>query len=249
MRNLMSQLRMAHSVKNLIHLIYFPSPMRYFRISMILRIVFLALLLSTVAACVTTQPAISPGPSSSLQAGRETGAETGNPPPCNLPPLIMPATPEKLPGYTELDSSTGMHVTGTMQQIDQEHYRLEVTGKVNRRLSLSYDELRCMPRTEARPTLICPGFFEDVATWAGTPLKYILELAAVQTDATGIRLIGADQYSASMSLEAAGSGGSFLAYEWEGKALPRLHGFPLRAIFPGSEGNQWVKWLTKIEVY
>jgi sulfane dehydrogenase subunit SoxC len=41
----------------------------------------------------------------------------------------------------------------------------------------------------------------------------------------------------------------FLAYEWEGKALPALHGFPVRAVFPGLEGNQWVKWLTKIEVY
>jgi DMSO/TMAO reductase YedYZ molybdopterin-dependent catalytic subunit len=216
---------------------------------MVLRIVFLGLLLSTVVACVTAQPAISPGPSSSREAVGETGVEMGNHPPCVLPPLIMPSTPEKLPGYTELDSSTGLHVTGTMQLIDQTRYRLEVAGKANRSLTLSYDELRCMPRTEARLTLICPGFFEDVATWAGTPLEYILELAQVQTDAIGIRLIGADQYSTSMSLEAARSAGSFLAYEWEGKALPRLHGFPLRAIFPGSEGNQWVKWLVRIEVY
>ena len=116
-------------------------------------------------------------------------------------------------------------------------------------LSLTYDELRCMPRTEARPKLVCPGFFEDTATWAGTPLTFVLQLAKVQRDATGVRLIGADHYSASMSLEVAGSGENFLAYEWEGKALPRLHGFPVRAIFPGSEGNRWVKWLTKIEVY
>jgi DMSO/TMAO reductase YedYZ molybdopterin-dependent catalytic subunit len=42
---------------------------------------------------------------------------------------------------------------------------------------------------------------------------------------------------------------NFLAYEWEGKALPRLHGFPVRAIFPSLEGNQWVKWVVKIEVF
>ncbi len=216
---------------------------------MVLRIVLLGLILSIVATCVTAQPATSPVPSSSREAVGETGAEMGNHPPCVLPPLIMPATPEKLPGYAELDKSTGLHVTGTMQLIDQKRYRLEVTGKVNHPLSLSYDELRCMPRTEARLTLICPGVFEDVATWAGTPLKYILELAQVQPDATGINLVGADQYSAPMSLKAASSAASFLAYEWERKALPRLHGFPLRAIFPGSEGNQWVKWLVRIEVY
>ena len=165
--------------------LYIPPLTHYSTDSMVLRIVFLSLLLSAVVACVTTQPATSPVLSSPREALGETGAETGNHPPCVLPPLIIPATPETLPGYTELDSSTGLHVTGTMQLIDQTRYRLEVTGKVNRRLSLSYDELRCMPRTEARLTLICPGFFEDVATWAGTPLQYILELAQVQPDATG----------------------------------------------------------------
>ena len=216
---------------------------------MVLRIVFLGLLLSAVVACVTAPPATSPVSLSSREALGETGAEMGNHPPCVLPPLMMPATPENLPGYTDLDSGTGLHVTGTLQVIDQKRYRLEVTGKVNRQLSLSYDELRCMPRTEARLNLICPGFFEDVATWAGTPLKYILELAQVQPDATGFNLISADQYSAPISLKSDSLAGSFLAYEWEGKALPRLHGFPLRAIFPGSEGAQWVKWLVRIEVY
>jgi DMSO/TMAO reductase YedYZ molybdopterin-dependent catalytic subunit len=216
---------------------------------MILRIVFLGLLLSVVVACVTVPPATLPVLLSSHEAVGETGAESGNHSPCVLPPLIIPTTPETLPGYAELDSSTGLHVTGTMQSIDQKLYRLEVTGKVNRQLSLSYDELRCMPRIEDRPTLICPGFFEDVATWAGTPLKYILELAQVQPDATGFNLISADQYSAPISLKSDSLAGSFLAYEWEGKALPQLHGFPLRAIFPGSEGAQWVKWLVRIEVY
>ena len=168
---------------------------------------------------------------------------------CVLPQLAMPPMPAKIPGYTELDPTTGLHVTGTMQQIDLAGYRLEVTGKVSNPLSLTYDQLRCMPRTEARPTLVCPGFFADTATWAGTPLKSVLHMAKVRADATGVRLIGADHYSTSMSLEAAGSRENFLAYEWEGKALPALHGFPLRAVFPGSEGNQWVKWLVKIEVY
>lgn len=227
----------------------FPQLCIIFQNSMVLRIVFLSLILSAVVACAAIQPATSPVPSSSREAAGEIGTETINHPPCVLPPFTIPATPATLPDYAELDSSTGLHVTGTMQTIDQTRYRLEVTGKVNRQLSLSYDELRCMPRIEARLTLDCPGFFEDVATWAGTPLKYIFELAQVQPDATGFNLISADQYTAPISLKSDSLAGSFLAYEWEGKALPRLHGFPLRAIFPGAEGLQWVKWLVRIEVY
>ncbi|HVN96396.1 MAG TPA: molybdopterin-dependent oxidoreductase [Syntrophorhabdaceae bacterium] len=168
---------------------------------------------------------------------------------CVVPPLVMPPTPAKIPEYAELDTTTGLHVTGTMQQIDLTTYRLEVTGTVDSPLKLAYDELRCMPRIEARLKLVCPEFFEDTATWAGASLKSVLQMAKVKTGATGIRLFGADGYSVMVPINAAMSDGTFLAYEWEGKALPALHGFPLRAVFPGSEGLEWVKWLIKIEVY
>jgi DMSO/TMAO reductase YedYZ molybdopterin-dependent catalytic subunit len=168
---------------------------------------------------------------------------------CVLAPPVVPPTPAKIPGYAQLDPSTGLHVTGTLKEIDVTHYRLEVVGKVSRPLSLTFDELRCMPRVQARPTLICPGFFTDVATWAGTSLKHIVDLAGPQQGATGVRLTGADNYSVSRTLSDATAPANFLAYEWEGKALPRLHGFPVRAIFPSLEGNQWVKWVVKIEVF
>jgi DMSO/TMAO reductase YedYZ molybdopterin-dependent catalytic subunit len=41
---------------------------------------------------------------------------------------------------------------------------------------------------------------------------------------------------------------NFLAYEWEGEPLPRLHGFPLRVVIPSAQGNQWTKWLVEIRV-
>ena len=167
---------------------------------------------------------------------------------CLLAPLAMPPTPKEIPGYAQLDTTTGLHVTGTMKEIDVTQYRLEVIGKVARPLRLTYEEIRCMPRIEARPTLVCPGFFTDVATWAGTPLKYIVDLAGPQEGAKKLRLTGADDHSATLSLQEATMPGNFLAYEWEGKALPRLHGFPIRAVFPGRDGNQWVKWVIKIEL-
>ncbi len=114
------------------------------------------LLLIAVAACAGFAVAACAG---------ETVSE-GHRASCVLPQLAAPPTPAEIPGYTELDPTTGLHVTGTMQLIDVAGYRLEVTGKVNNPLSLTYDELRCMPRTAARPKLLCPGFFEDTASWA-----------------------------------------------------------------------------------
>jgi DMSO/TMAO reductase YedYZ molybdopterin-dependent catalytic subunit len=168
--------------------------------------------------------------------------------PCTLSPIVVPTLPDKIPGYTELDPETQLHVTGRAQVIDLESYYLEIRGKVTQPLKLKYDDLRCMPDIEARPTLVCPGFFEDTATWAGASLKYVLELAGVQKEASGVRLVSVDGYSASVSLEEALSEKNFLAYELEGKPIPILHGFPMRAIFPELSGNRWVKWLVRIEV-
>lgn len=167
---------------------------------------------------------------------------------CRPRPVVVPTLPAVIPGYIELDESTGLHITGSYKIINTEIWRLRVTGKVDTPLELSYDDLRCMPRIESLTTIVCRGNFEDSATWAGVPLVYILELAGVQEDATQITLSGADGYSATVLLKDALSELNFLAYEWEGQAVPILHGFPLRAAFPALPGYTWVKWLLEIEV-
>jgi DMSO/TMAO reductase YedYZ molybdopterin-dependent catalytic subunit len=130
----------------------------------------------------------------------------------------------------ELDPETGLHMTGLMQWIDLATYRLKVTGLIDRPLSLTYDELRCMPQVTDNPDLVCPGVFTDHATWTGVSIKYILELAGIQQGATKLTLVSADGYEVNLPLETANADKNFLAYEVNGKILPVLHGFPLRAV-------------------
>ena len=213
------------------------------------------LVLLLITGCQTTQaseastPVATATPEAAAEASAATPPTGANLAPCTLEPIVVPTLPDEIPGYTQKDPATGLHVTGKAQEIDLESYQLEVTGEVNHSLSLRYDDLRCMPKIEARPTLICPGFFRDIATWAGVPLKHVLELAGVQEGASGIKLISADGYSSSVPLSEALSEQNYLAYELEGEPVPILHGFPIRAIFPELQGNKWAKWLVKIEVY
>ena len=204
--------------------------------------------------CIACAPApgevIIPLPSpTGLPESIPVHAEPGVVVPCILPTVITPMPPAETPGLAEVDPSTGLHVTGKAQTIDLASYRLEIGGLVNYPLKLSYDDLRCMPKIEVQTTIVCKGNFEDTAVWTGASLQYILELVGVQPQAENIRLFGADGYSPSISLTDAMSGRSFLAYEWEKQPVPILHGFPVRAAFPGLLGANWVKWLIKIEVY
>ena len=167
---------------------------------------------------------------------------------CSPAPVTQPVMPESIPGYTEIDPLTGLHMTGTPTLIDVRSWRLEVTGNVDHPLSLTYDDLRCLSRVEAAAEMICPGFFVDHATWAGAPISEILGLAGIRAGASKIGLIAVDGYSSRIELSDEVLANGFLAYELEGETLPVLHGFPVRAVFPGKEGNTWVKWLVGIEV-
>jgi len=187
-------------------------------------------------------PTVTPSP-------RPANQVSASPTPCVLPVVVVPTIPVEIPGYTQLDRSTGLHMTGTPQQIDPAIYHLKVTGKVKNPLSLGYDDLRCMPKVEVHCKLVCPETFVDEATWAGVPLDYVLELAGMQGGAEGIKLTSADGYSVSISMLELDSKDNLLAYEWEGEPLPILHGFPVRAVFPELVGGRWVKWLVEIEVY
>ena len=184
-------------------------------------------------------------PSLPMPTATTTVADSGNP--CGLPPIVVP-TPAHDPGYTRLDPSTDLHVTGKMQLLDLVSYRLRVTGRVERPLELTYDEIRCLPKVQASPELVCPGFFVDNATWAGVPIADVLDLAGLQEGVELVRFVSADGYSTSLTLEQALDRANFLAYEWEGQPLPRLHGFPLRVVIPGAQGNQWTKWVVEIVV-
>lgn len=167
---------------------------------------------------------------------------------CGKPPVIVPTLPAFIPEEFELDPSTNLHKSGTPQLIDVNAYTLEITGLVDQPLSLTYDQLLCMPKVTDTVTLVCPQTFIDNAEWSGVRLAYILKLAGVQEGATNVRMRGADGYYANISLEDAMRPESFLAYEWEGEPLPIMHGFPLRAVLPDIYGSQWVKWLLEIEI-
>jgi len=172
-------------------------------------------------------------------------------PDCRPAPIKVPKMPAVIPEYMQLDRETGLHMTGTPQEIDLKSYRLLVTGQVEKPLSLQYDELRCLPKVTAAPPLKCSGIFEDwvdTATWSGVTIAEVLNLARPLPEAKTITMVSADGYKVTVDLDTAMKPDNYLAYELEGQPLPVLHGFPLRSVFPAKEGSNWVKWLVEISV-
>ena len=86
--------------------------------------IILLVILASCTVATTQVPLTSPTPP--LSASPQ-GAIIEN---CQPMPYTIPTLPATIPGYTQLDESIGLHITGSYQIIDPETYRLKVSGKV-----------------------------------------------------------------------------------------------------------------------
>ncbi|MDB5100361.1 MAG: putative Sulfite:cytochrome c oxidoreductase, subunit [Cyanobacteria bacterium RYN_339] len=157
--------------------------------------------------------------------------------------------------------------------VDARAWRLRVEGLVGHKLSLSLADLKKLPRHELTAVLQCagngrgafrpgvPGVAWQVggvgnARWAGVRLADVLARAGLKPGAAHVGLHGVDapvlpttpKFARSIPLPKALHPDTLLAYEMNGAPLPRLHGFPLRVVVPGWVGDDWIKWLERIEV-
>ena len=158
--------------------------------------------------------------------------------------------------------------------IDPKTWTLRITGSVQIPLALSLHQIRQMPAKTVVVTLECAGNGRTrmqpvppstpwgdgavaTAKWKGVPLKDLLEKARFQDKALEVLFKGADvgmEAGRKLSFERSLPIGEALrehvtvAYEMNGRPLPKTHGFPVRLIVPGWYGMASVKWLTEIHV-
>lgn len=155
--------------------------------------------------------------------------------------------------------------------IDPASYRLEVSGLVDRPLSLSIDDIRALPSRELVFGFECSGNRGPInglssnGRWTGVSLQTVLQEAGVQPSAREFVFLGADhgeedvefrgqtytvdqQYGRSLPRDKALSPEPLLAYALNGEPLTPFQGFPLRLLVPGWYGAPNVKYLAEIHV-
>ena len=132
--------------------------------------------------------------------------------------------------------------------IDLRTYRLKVTGKVGRPLSLSYEEILKYPSLTETVLLICPGFFSNNGRWTGVDLKSLIEEAQIKKEAQYIDIVGVPEKRVRIPLNTLNEKKVLLAYRVNGETLPQKHGFPLRLVYEDAFGSDWVKYVEEVVV-
>ncbi len=129
--------------------------------------------------------------------------------------------------------------------LDEEVWRLQVTGQVDRELEIPYQELARYSEG-ITATLDCTGGWYSAQHWEGVSMADVLKRAGLKRDAASVTVRSATGYYRRFSLKEAQS--YLLATRVGEETLSHSHGFPLRLVVPSRRGFEWVKWVTSLEV-
>ncbi|MEZ5354250.1 MAG: sulfite oxidase [Bryobacteraceae bacterium] len=157
-------------------------------------------------------------------------------------------------------------------KVDPGTFQLQLSGMVNRPVSMSIADLRKLPQYTVPATLECAGNGRGNvrprvpglqwtkgaignAEWRGPRVKDVLAAAGAAGGAAWINCNGADNgmmktpdFIRSIPMRKALHEASLIALDMNGAPAPELHGGPARLIVPGWDGASWVKWVSSIEV-
>lgn len=125
-------------------------------------------------------------------------------------------------------------------------WRLRITGRVERTLSLDLPGLAAIGVEERDATLDCTSGWVMTTRWRGTPLASVLEAAGADPGAPYILVRSVSGWS--VPLERDELEGCLLATHVAGTELPAPNGAPCRLVVPTRRGLDWIKWVTQIEV-
>ena len=141
-------------------------------------------------------------------------------------------------------------VAATMPRFDPATWRLEVGGLVGAPATLDYHALRALPRTEEVRDFHCvTGWSVPNVHWAGVRLADLLERVRPGFGAHAVRFTSAEiPYVDYLTLDQARRSDVLLAYEMDGKPLPREHGAPVRLVMPEMYGYKSVKWVARVDL-
>ena len=141
-------------------------------------------------------------------------------------------------------------ISGSMPIFDPAEWRLEIGGLVRKPVSLTYDELRALPRASQVTTFHCvTGWTVKDVHWAGVRFRDLLALAEPLPEAHAIRFVSMEEpYTDSLTVQQALLPEVMLAYDLDRQPLSRPHGAPARVVIPEMYGYKGVKWLQRMEL-
>jgi DMSO/TMAO reductase YedYZ molybdopterin-dependent catalytic subunit len=132
--------------------------------------------------------------------------------------------------------------------IDLASFKLNISGAVANPLTLKLVDIQQMPLTSMVIRQVCVEGWAAIVQWGGVRVRDLLTLAQPNDDAKYVYFKSADGYYESWDLASVVHTQTLLAYQMNGRDLPKENGAPLRLAAPIKLGYKQSKWVTELVV-
>ncbi|MEO7869209.1 MAG: sulfite oxidase-like oxidoreductase [Candidatus Limnocylindria bacterium] len=164
-------------------------------------------------------------------------------------PVNDPETAKRIPpGQVLTEKFPVLHFGRVPDYPDLSRWDLRVFGDVETPFTLSWAEFRQLPVAETTLDIHCVTRWSKLdTTWEGVSMSHVIEVAQPHPRARFVVFHSEYGFTSNIPLETARDPQCLLAWSFDGKPLEAEHGYPLRAIVPGTYFWKSAKWLRGVE--
>jgi len=157
--------------------------------------------------------------------------------------------PARLPPGQYLTEKWPVLHAGTVPETDLATWDFKVFGEVESPITLSWEELRALPATEATIDIHCVTRWSRFDTgFRGVSWATLAELVKPKPSARYVVAHAEQDFTSNVPIAALEDEGALIAYEADGEPLTPEHGWPLRLVIPSRYFWKSAKWLRGIEL-
>lgn len=162
------------------------------------------------------------------------------------PDQLAPTYPESM--ITRPFPFNAYYGIDEVRHVDEESFRLEVSGLVADKRRWRLEELRAMAQIDQVTRHICVEGWSAIGKWGGVPFSAFLKRVGADLSARYVGFKCADDYYTSIDMPTALHPQTILALTYDGQTLPPEYGFPMKLRMPTKLGYKNPKHIQAIFV-
>jgi DMSO/TMAO reductase YedYZ molybdopterin-dependent catalytic subunit len=162
------------------------------------------------------------------------------------PKQLAPTYPESM--ITRPFPFNAYYAESEVRTVEEDGYRLEVTGLVADRHSWTLAELRALPQEDQVTRHICVEGWSAIGKWGGVRFSNFLQRIGADTGAKYVGFKCVDDYYTSIDMPTALHPQTLLTLTYDSQPLPPKYGFPMKLRMPTKLGYKNPKHISAIFV-
>ena len=139
---------------------------------------------------------------------------------------------------------------GVQPHIPKDRWRLEATGAVENPVSWTWEDFLAQPQADIVADIHCVTSWSLYdSRWAGVSASHFLSVVRPKPEARFVVFHSKDGYTTNVPLGHFAAGDVVLAHSWNGEAIGREHGGPMRIVIPSLYFWKSAKWVRQISFH